>query len=390
MGRRHGGGANYTLSVLPAPAGVRSINASLRATPMKFRCAHRWAFTRWGGPLETLEDPLEPATGNEVTIRVTHCGICHSDLHIRAGGFDMGGGRMSSLERAGTRLPVTMGHEICGEVVEVGPEVRSVAAGDRVVAYPWIGCGSCAVCERGDDHLCPKAANNLGLQRPGGYSDLVRVPHDRYLVPIGSLDPARAATFACAGITAWGAIRKLSPATADDWIAVIGCGGVGMTAVALLAATSPARIAAIDPDPAKREAALRYGATAAFDPGADKAAKTIAEACGNNLAGAIDFVGAESSSSLAVNLVRRTGEVVIVGLFGGEFRMPLPMFALKSLSILGSYVGGLNDLRDLVDLAQRVELPEIPLDLRPLASVNESLDDLANGRVVGRVILQPA
>ncbi|HRO62039.1 MAG TPA: zinc-binding dehydrogenase [Burkholderiaceae bacterium] len=163
-----------------------------------------------------------------------------------------------------------------------------------------------------------------------------------------------------------------------------------MTAVALLAATSPAKIAAIDPDPTKREAALRYGAAAAFDPGADKAVKTIAEACGNNVAGAIDFVGAESSSSLAVNLVRRTGEVVIVGLFGGEFRMPLPMFALKSLSILGSYVGSLNDLRDLVDLAQRVELPEIPLDLRPLASVNESLEDLATGRVVGRVILQPA
>src|SRR5690606_30527242 len=153
--------------------------------------------------------------------------------------------------------------------------------------------------------------------RPGGYSDLVRVPHDRYLVPLGSLDPARAATFACAGITGWGAIRKPSPATADDWIAGIGCGGAGLTAVPPPAAPAPRATAARDPDPAKREAALRYGATAAFDPGADKAAKTIAEACGNNLAGAIDFVGAESSSSLAVNLVRRTGEVVIVGLFGG-------------------------------------------------------------------------
>ncbi|MFP5406666.1 MAG: zinc-binding dehydrogenase, partial [Gammaproteobacteria bacterium] len=107
------------------------------------------------------------------------------------------------------------------------------------------------------------------------------------------------------------------------------------------------------------------------------------------LAAAIDFVGAESSSSLAVNLVRRTGQVVIVGLFGGEFRMPLPMFALKSLSITGSYVAGLNDLRELVALAQRIELPQIPLDLRPLGTVNEALDDLANGRVVGRVVLQP-
>jgi len=356
---------------------------------MNYRCVHRWAFSNWGGSLQLREDPLEAPAGHEVTVRVTHCGICHSDLHVQAGGFDMGGGKLSSLERAGTRLPVTMGHEIGGEVVEVGPQVTSVSLGDRVIVYPWLGCGECPVCERGDDHLCPKASRNLGIQLPGGYADLVRVRHDRYLVPIGTLEPARAATFACAGITAYGAISKLSPATADDWVAVIGCGGVGMTAVALLSATSPVKIVAIDPDPAKREAALSHGASAAFDPAAPDAQKAIAKACGYNIAGAVDFVGAESSSSLAVNLVRRTGQVVIVGLFGGEFRMPLPMFALKSLSISGSYVAGLNDLRELVALAQRVELPEIPLDLRPLASVNHALDDLAGGRVVGRVVLQP-
>ena len=80
---------------------------------------------------------------------------------------------------------------------------------------------------------------------------------------------------------------------------------------------------------------------------------------------------------------------MIVGLFGGEFKMPLPMFALKSISIIGSYVGGLNELRELVALAQKKTLPEIPLDRRPLATVNEALDDLTHGRVVGRVVLQP-
>ena len=136
---------------------------------------------------------------------------------------------------------------------------------------------------------------------------------------------------------------------------MIGCGGVGMTAVALLSATSKAKVVAIDPDPAKREAALKHGAALAFDPSAADALKTIGKACNMNIAGAVDFVGAESSSSLAVNLVRRTGQVVIVGLFGGEFRMPLPMFALKSLRISGSYVAGLNELRELVALAQRID-----------------------------------
>jgi len=356
---------------------------------VNYRCAHQWAFTNWGGTLEAQANDLPAPAGYEATVRVTHCGMCHSDLHIHAGGFDMGGGRLSSLERAGTRLPVTMGHEIAGEVVEIGPEVDSVRLGDTVVVYPWLGCGECPTCKRGDEHLCVRISRNLGLQRAGGYADLVRVPHAQYLVPVGALEPARAATFACAGITALGAIRKLPEVTAEDWVAVVGCGGVGMTALALLSATTSARIVAIDPDPAKRAVALDHGATLAFDPGAADSLKTIAKACGGNIAGALDFVGSEASSTLAVSLVRRAGQVVIVGLFGGEFRMALPLFALKSLAITGSYVGSLPDLRELVALAQRIALPAIPLDLRPLAAVNQALEDLQHGRVVGRVVLQP-
>jgi propanol-preferring alcohol dehydrogenase len=356
---------------------------------MDLRCAHRWAFPQWGAALVPIEETLPAPAGREVTIRVTHCGICHSDLHIQAGGFDMGGGKLSSLERAGTTLPVTMGHEIGGEVVEVGPDVTDAKVGDRVVVYPWLGCGECPTCLSGNDHLCNKGARNLGIQLPGGYSDLVRVPHERYLVALGTLDPARAATFACAGITAYGAIRKLPEAEASDWIAVIGCGGVGMTAVALLSALSKAKVVAIDPDPAKRETAQRYGAALVVDPGTADAARTIIKTSGNNVLGVVDFVGSESSSALGVAVVRRGGTVVIVGLFGGEFRCPVPMFPLKSMAVQGSYVAGLNELRELIALAQRVTLPEIPLTLRPLAEVNRSLEDLAAGRVVGRVVLQP-
>jgi D-arabinose 1-dehydrogenase-like Zn-dependent alcohol dehydrogenase len=356
---------------------------------MNYRCAHRWAFEAWGQALAERADALEAPVGPEATVRVTHCGMCHSDLHVQAGGFDMGGGKLSSLERAGAGFPLTMGHEICGEVVELGPEASGVALGDKVVVYPWIGCGTCATCQRGDDHLCPRASHTLGIQRPGGYADLVRVPHARYLVPIGTLAPERAATYACAGITAFSAIRKLPDLGADDHVAIVGCGGVGMTALALCSAMSRARIVAIDPDPAKRDAALGFGAALAFDPGATDAARAIGKACGYNIAGVVDFVGSEASSTLAVSLVRRAGQVVIVGLFGGEFRMPLPMFALRSIQIGGSYVGSLNDLRELVALAQRVTLPPTPLDLRPLAQVNEALGDLAGGRVLGRVVLQP-
>ena len=358
-------------------------------TTMKYQCAHRWAFKTWGGALEPIEEDLGAISGNEVTVRVTHCGICHSDLHIQAGGFDLGGGKTSSLEASGNKLPLTMGHEIVGEVVDVGPDVQGVKIGEHVVVYPWLGCGECPTCQRGDEQLCNKASLNMGIRLPGGFGDLVRMRHERYLVPFGTLAPERAATFACAGITAFGAIKKLPATTADDWVAVVGCGGVGMTAVALLSATHKARIVAIDPDPAKREAALKHGATLAFDPNAAGAVKEVTKACGGNIAGVIDFVGAEASSSFAVNIVRRAGQVVLVGLFGGEFRLPLPMFIFKSLSVSGSMVGSLPLLRELVTLAQTIQLPTIPIELRPMSAVNQSLDDLAKGRVVGRVVLQP-
>lgn len=356
---------------------------------MDYRCAHRWAFPTWGAALERIEAHLPPPQGHEVTVRVTHCGVCHSDLHIQQGGFDMGGGTLSSLERAGATLPVTLGHEIAGVVVEVGPEVTEVTPGDRVVVYPWLGCGECPTCLSGNDHLCNRGARNLGIQLPGGYADLVRVPHERYLVPLGGLDPARAATFACAGITAYGAIRKLPETGADDWIVVIGCGGVGMTAVALLSALSMAKVVAIDPDPAKREAAQRHGAALVVDPGVAEPIRTIVKATGNAVLGVIDFVGSASTSAMGAAIVRRGGTVVIVGLFGGEFRVPVPMFPLKSMAVQGSYVAGLNALRELIALAQGTELPAIPLTLRPLDQVNQALDDLAAGRVVGRLVLQP-
>lgn len=356
---------------------------------MDLRCVHRWAFPKWGAALERIEARLDAPVGHEVTVRITHCGMCHSDLHIQQGGFDFGGGKLSSLERAGAALPLTLGHEIGGEVVEVGPEVSTVKLGDRVVVYPWLGCGECPTCLAGQDHLCNRGARNLGIQLPGGYADQVRVPHDRYLVPVGTLDPARAATFACAGITAYGAIRKLPEASAQDWVVVVGCGGVGMTAVALLSALSKAKVIALDPDPVKRETAQRYGAVLALDPDAPDTPRTVIKTSGNNVLGVVDFVGSASTTALGVNLVRRGGTVVIVGLFGGELRMPAPLFPLKAMTVQGSYVAGLDALRELMALAQRIELPQIPITLRPLAEVNEALADLAAGRVLGRVVLTP-
>lgn len=356
---------------------------------MSLRHVHRYAFSAFGGPLQERIDELPEPVGSEITVRVSHCGMCHSDLHFHAGGFDLGDGQMSSLTKAGATLPITLGHEIAGEVLDVGPEVRDLRPGQAVVVYPWLGCGECPTCQRGDEHLCGRAMRNLGLQLPGGYADLVRVPHERYAVPIGTLEPARAATLACSGITALGAIRQLGELGAQHTVAVIGCGGVGLMAVALLTALSKARVIAIDPDAAKREAALQCRAAQAHDPSAPEAGRAIARANPQGIDAVLDFVGSEASTAMAQSLVRRAGQIVVVGLYGGQWRIPIPLLPLRSLRISGSYVGGLQDLRELVALAQRMSLPAVPLQLRPLAQANEALADLAAGRVVGRTVLTP-
>ena len=137
----------------------------------------------FGKPLaQVLRDTPTPQ-GTEVLLRVSHCGVCHSDVHLHDGYFQLGEGQRLDLAR-GIALPHTLGHEIAGSVVALGSEAKGVEVGDVRVAYPWIGCGQCGVCAAGQEELCG-APRVLGLQRAGGFADPVLVPHARYLV-----DPA--------------------------------------------------------------------------------------------------------------------------------------------------------------------------------------------------------
>ena len=132
----------------------------------------------WGKPLEMREYPDPEPQGEEVLLRVEAAGVCHSDVHIWDGYFDLGDGRKIPLESRGVQLPFTMGHEIAGEVAALGPHASGVAVGDKVVAYPWIGCGECAVCRKGEELLCLNP-RTLGTRRAGGYATHVIVPNAR-------------------------------------------------------------------------------------------------------------------------------------------------------------------------------------------------------------------
>ena len=149
---------------------------------------HSYQIIDWGKPLQPRDYPDPKPQGAEAVVRVEACGVCHSDLHIWQGYFDLGDGERIRIADRGMQLPFTLGHEVAGTVEALGPGSggHGVAVGDRVVVYPWIGCGECAVCRRGEELLCLKP-RIVGTWKDGGYSDRVLVPHARYLVPFGDL-----------------------------------------------------------------------------------------------------------------------------------------------------------------------------------------------------------
>ena len=349
---------------------------------------HSQQITAWGAPLEGRDLPTPKPRGSEVLLRIHACGVCHTDLHIWQGYFDLGDGKRSLIEDRGVRLPFTMGHEIVGEVVAVGPEASGVKVGDQRIVYPWIGCGTCNVCKRGLDLLCV-TPRIIGTWKDGGYADHVIVPHARYLVAFDGLDPALACTYACSGITAWSALAKTGATRADDPVLILGAGGVGLNAIYLAPALVAGPVAIGDPDPAKRAAAEAAGAAWTFDNTAPDAAEAVRRWSNGGVAAVVDLVGRPETARFGIDVLRKGGTLVMVGLFGGAITLPLPWLPAKMISLRGSYVGTLDDLKGVVAMAQGGRLPALPVARRPLAEANAALTDLAAGRVVGRVVLNP-
>jgi alcohol dehydrogenase, propanol-preferring len=342
-----------------------------------------------GAPLKCIERATPQPVGSEVLVKVLAAGVCHSDIHIWDGYYELGGGKRLQLLDRGIKLPLTMGHENVGEVVAVGPEARSVPLGAVRLVHPWMGCGNCPVCKRGDENLC-KTPRNIGVFSDGGYSDYLMVPDPRYLFDIGDLPPEKAAPLACSGITAYGALKKVGPLINDEPVVIIGAGGLGLMALALHRAMGGKAVISVDVDPVKRKAAKEAGAAKVIDGKAPDAVKQIMEATGGGAWAVIDFVGSSDTARLGVDSLTKGGKLIIVGLFGGDMVTSTPYFPLRAMTIQGSYVGSLPEMRELLELVRRTGAPSVPLRTRPLDDVQAALNDLRDGKVVGRVVLTPA
>lgn len=349
----------------------------------------RWSVVQNGQPLRCLELPDPKPTGAEILLEVTHCGVCHSDLHFQKGSFDMGGGRVMKITDRGVKLPCAPGHEIVGRVAALGPDARDAKVGDKRIVYPWMGCGSCELCLSDRENLCYKP-NSLGVIRDGGFGTHVIVPNSSYLVDYGTIDPALASTFACSGTTVYSAIRKLTPLEAGKPILLVGAGGLGLAAIAVLRALDHKKIIVADISAEKRVAAMKAGATHAIDSSGDKdeVIANIVDVAGGLLPAAIDFVNVNQTVAVALECLGKGGKLVLVGVGGGDFNLSLAGMIFRPRSIIGSITGSREDLRAVVALAQSGKLASVPVTRMPKDSANEALELLQSGSVIGRLVLE--
>jgi len=347
----------------------------------------------FNAPLKEVDHPTPQPTGTQVLLKVKAAGVCHSDLHIWEGGYDLGHGRKPlSLKDRGVSLPRTMGHETVGEILAFGPDAKAATGGlkvgDVTLVYPWLGCGKCETCTGGEENMCIVKPNAIGVYCDGGYADHMTVPHPKYLLNLNGLDPVSAAPYACSGVTTYSALKKVENVLHTP-IVIFGAGGLGLMALSLLKAMGGKGAIVVDIDARKREAAEAAGALATVDGKAADALEQLQKKAGGPIRAVIDLVGNAQSTQLGFDCLTKGGKLVIVGLFGGGATWALPLIPIKAVTIQGSYVGNLRETQELLDLVRAKKIPPIPVTTMPLAKANEALLDLQQGKLVGRVVLTP-
>ena len=331
-----------------------------------------------------LEDPV-PA-GAEVLVGVISSGLCHSDLHFHEGFMDLGGGNRLDVEHIGVHLPTALGHEVYGRIEGFGPE-SGLTADDRerlVIVYPWLGCGECELCTSGRDNMCPVQLG-IGVQKPGGFAEKVVVREPKFVLDAEGIDPVLAGSYACSGLTAYSALEKLGPLQ-DEWIAIIGLGGVGLMGLAIAKGIGFEKVVAIDISDEKLATAGEHGADRTFDARSADVVEAVTGEVGK-LAGVVDFVGSSETALQAAGMLGGGGVSVTVGLFGGELRFPLPALAVQQLQFRGSFVGTLAELEELLAFVREGRIEPIPAQVVPIGEVNDRIRELRAGRVTGRVVL---
>jgi propanol-preferring alcohol dehydrogenase len=333
-----------------------------------------------GKPLEFQNIPIPLIGEKDILVRVRAAGICHSDAHYRAGRSSMG------------MLPITLGHEVAGEIEWAGSQVTTLLAGDRVALHYNITCGDCYYCSTGNEQFC-STVKMLGHHLDGGYAEYIAVPA-RNAVPLPEeISFEAGATLMCASATALHALRK-GRIKAGETVAVFGIGGLGLSAIQLAKAMGAVEVYAVDIQPDKLELASEYGAIPVDAARCDSVEEIRRLTRGRGVDVALEMIGLQQTMQQTVESLGVMGRAVIVGIS----RSPLEVDPYLTLigheaEIIGSNDHLLQELPLLVDMARRkiLDTSHVVSQIIPLEAVkiNQRLDDLEQFTGDVRAVIVP-
>ncbi len=327
-----------------------------------------------GGKVELVNVPNPKPGPEEALVQVLAAGVCHTDLHLL------------DAMTATDREPLIPGHEIVGRITKIGSDVYSANVGDRVIVHFEQPCGRCRQCRRKRTNLCEEG-HTLGFDSPGGYAEFVVAKQSTVLPLPPNLNPAVAAPLACSGTTAYRAVVTQGEADEDDLVVVIGAGGVGLSAVQI-AKVQQAKVLAVDTREPARKAAFDVGADEAVVPtGAAKAVRGLAGDAGADVV--VDFVGKKSTFDLGRSLLGHGGRFLAVAPGHETTTVSANDLVDGGKSYLGVYSTTMADLARVITLAEAKRLTPVVTRKEPLANASSVLEDLRNGRIVGRAVLFP-
>jgi D-arabinose 1-dehydrogenase-like Zn-dependent alcohol dehydrogenase len=332
----------------------------------------------FGMPPRVVEvaDPAPRPDG--VVLAVAATGLCRSDWHGWQG------------HDPDIVLPHVPGHELSGTIAAVGSQVTGWQEGDRVTVPFVCACGSCAQCRSGNQQVCT-AQLQPGFHYWGSFADYVAIPYAQ--VNLVALPDAvgfdAAAALGCRFATAYRAVTAVGAVRPGEWVAVFGCGGVGLSAV-LIAAAAGARVIAIDPSPQARTLARRHGADQVLAAGPGNAAE-IRELTAGGADVTLDAIGAESVVQAALGSLRPRGRHVQVGLLPAPLRLDLSLLAFRELSWLGSHGMAAHQFPQLLELVASARLPADQLVTRVigLGEVADALAAMTDSGTAGVTVIHP-
>lgn len=340
------------------------------ANTMKAAVVHKF-----GGPLAIEEVSIPTPGPDQVLIRVAASGVCHTDIHAADGDWPVK-----------PALPFIPGHEGAGEVAGLGANVRGLKEGDRV-GVPWLhrACGTCDYCLTGWETLCPNQENS-GYSVNGAYAEYVLAPAAYVARLPPRLDFIEAAPILCAGVTTYKGLKELDART-GEWVVISGIGGLGHVAIQYAKAMGY-HVAAVDVSDEKAALAKQLGADIALNAKTEDAAKAIQRQIGGAHGVLITAVSPVAFRQ-GLEMLRRAGTCVLVGLPPGDFPAPIFDVVLKRLTIRGSIVGTRKDLQEALEFAAEGKV-KATITTRPFEEVNEAFDKLKRGQVQGRIVLDLA